>query len=80
MYRSGGGSVLISKKIVSMRRHFGGQVVLIGVGKKNLAFNFTMRGQEKRTGYSGARNALKADFTELIDLVKGGAIDLGKDT
>ncbi len=56
---------------------FGGRVVLIGVGKKNLDFNFTMI-QKKELDILGSRNALKADFTELIDLVKGGAIDLEK--
>ena len=56
---------------------FGGRVVLIGVGTKNLDFNFTMI-QKKELDILGSRNALKADFTELIDLVKGGAIDLEK--
>lgn len=50
---------------------------MIGVGKKNLDFNFTMI-QKKELDILGSRNALKADFTELIDLVKGGAIDLEK--
>ncbi len=46
---------------------FGGRVVLIGVGKKNLDFNFTMI-QKKELNLYGSRNALKSDFLELIDL------------
>ncbi|MDF2609568.1 MAG: alcohol dehydrogenase [Lachnospiraceae bacterium] len=56
---------------------FGGRVVLIGVGKKNLDFNFTMI-QKKELDVFGSRNALKKDFEELIDLVKGGKLDLDK--
>lgn len=56
---------------------FGGKVVLIGIGKKNLDFNFTLI-QKKELNIMGSRNALKKDFLELIDLVKSGAIDLDK--
>ncbi len=56
---------------------FGGRVVLIGVGKTNLDFNFTMI-QKKELQVLGSRNALKKDFLELIDLVKSGAVDLEK--
>lgn len=56
---------------------FGGNVVLIGVGKKNLDFNFTLL-QKKELNVFGSRNALKKDFLELIDLVKSGAVDLEK--
>ena len=56
---------------------FGGKVVLIGVGKKNLDFNFTMI-QKKELNVYGSRNALKKDFMELIDLVKEGKVDLEK--
>jgi 2-desacetyl-2-hydroxyethyl bacteriochlorophyllide A dehydrogenase len=56
---------------------FGGRVVLIGVGKKNLDFNFTII-QKKELNIFGSRNAQKKDFEELIDLVKGGKIDLDK--
>lgn len=56
---------------------FGGQVVLIGVGKKNLDFNFTLL-QKKELHVSGSRNALKKDFIELINLVKGEHIPLDK--
>lgn len=56
---------------------FGGKVVLIGVGKKNLDFNFTMI-QKKELNIFGSRNALKKDFIELIDLIKEGKVDLEK--
>lgn len=56
---------------------YGGSVVLIGVGKKNLDFNFTLL-QKKELNVYGSRNALKQDFMELIDLVKSGAVDLEK--
>lgn len=56
---------------------FGGRVVLIGVGKKNLDFNFTLI-QKKELDIYGSRNALKKDFEELIELVKGGKVDLDK--
>lgn len=56
---------------------FGGKVVLIGVGKKNLDFNFTLI-QKKELNVYGSRNALKKDFLELIDLVKDGKVDLEK--
>lgn len=56
---------------------FGGRVVLIGVGKKNLDFNFTMI-QKKELTIRGSRNALKADFLGLIDLVNTGTVPLEK--
>lgn len=56
---------------------FGGKVVLIGVGKQNLDFNFTLL-QKKELNVFGSRNALKKDFVELIDLVKSGKVDLEK--
>ena len=56
---------------------FGGKVVLIGIGKQNLDFNFTMI-QKKELNIFGSRNALKKDFTELIDLVGSGKVDLEK--
>jgi 2-desacetyl-2-hydroxyethyl bacteriochlorophyllide A dehydrogenase len=54
---------------------FGGRVVLIGVGKKNLDFNFTLL-QKKELHVSGSRNALKKDFLDLIDQVKNNRIPL----
>lgn len=56
---------------------FGGRVVLIGVGKQNLDFNFTLI-QKKELNIFGSRNALRKDFIELIDLVKDGKVDLEK--
>ena len=56
---------------------FGGRVVLIGVGKKNLDFNFTLL-QKKELNVYGSRNALKVDFLSLIDLVASGKVDLRK--
>ena len=56
---------------------FGGRVVLIGVGKKNLDFNFTLL-QKKELNVYGSCNALKQDFLNLIDLVSAGKVDLKK--
>ncbi|WP_434798735.1 zinc-binding alcohol dehydrogenase family protein [Terrisporobacter vanillatitrophus] len=56
---------------------FGARVVLIGVGKQNLDFNFTLI-QKKELNVFGSRNALKKDFLELIDIVKEGKVDLDK--
>ena len=56
---------------------FGGRMVLIGVGKQNLDFNFTLI-QKKELSVYGSRNALKKDFLELIDLVKNGNVPLEK--
>lgn len=56
---------------------FGGQVVDIGVGKKNLDFNYTII-QKKELNIYGSRNARKEDFLELIDLVASGKVDISK--
>lgn len=56
---------------------FGGRMVLIGVGKKNLDFNFTLI-QKKELNVYGSRNALKKDFLELIDIVNAGKAPLHK--
>lgn len=56
---------------------FGGRMVLVGVGKKNADFNFTLL-QKKELNVYGSRNALEKDFLELIDLVKKGEIPLDK--
>ena len=56
---------------------FGGKVVLIGIGKQNLDFNFTMI-QKKELQIFGSRNAHKQDFLDLIDLVQAGRVDLEK--
>lgn len=56
---------------------FGGKVVLIGVSRQKLDFNFTTI-QKKELNVYGSRNARKKDFLELIDLVKDGRVDLGQ--
>lgn len=56
---------------------FGARVILIGVGKQNLDFDFTII-QKKELNIFGSRNALKKDFLELIDLVKTGEVNLEK--
>lgn len=56
---------------------FGGKLVLIGVGKQNLDFNFNLI-QKKELNVFGSRNALKKNFLELIDLVRSGKVELGK--
>ncbi|MGL5437695.1 MAG: zinc-binding alcohol dehydrogenase family protein [Lachnospiraceae bacterium] len=56
---------------------FGARVSVIGVGKKNLDFNFTMI-QKKELNIFGSRNALSSDFIELIDMVKMGGVPLEK--
>lgn len=54
---------------------FGGRMVVIGVGKQNVDFNFTLI-QKKELNIYGSRNALKKDFTELIDIIKNGNVTL----
>ena len=56
---------------------FGGRVVLIGIGKRPLDFNFTII-QTKELNVFGSRNALKQDFLTLIDLVNKGKVKIDK--
>ncbi|MEG2677635.1 MAG: alcohol dehydrogenase, partial [Oscillospiraceae bacterium] len=56
---------------------FGGRVVLIGIGNKVLDFNFTVI-QKKELNIFGSRNALKEDFTSLIEIVKSGRVNIEK--
>lgn len=56
---------------------FGAKVVLIGVGKQNLDFNFTML-QKKELNVFGSRNAKKEDFLALIDLVNQNKTDIDR--
>ena len=56
---------------------FGGRVVLVGVGKQNLDFNFTTI-QKKELNIFGSRNALSSDFRELIAIVQAGKADIAK--
>lgn len=54
---------------------FGGMVVVIGVGKKNLDFDFTVI-QKKELRILGSRNAVKEDFEEVIDLLMEGQVNV----
>lgn len=54
---------------------FGGRVVLIGISKQKLDFDFTVI-QKKELQIYGSRNALKEDFITLIGLVKNREIDV----
>lgn len=54
---------------------FGGRFVLIGVGKKNLDFNFTLI-QKKELAIFGSRNAVKDDFLQLIKAVKETSLQI----
>lgn len=56
---------------------YGGRVSVIGVGKENLDFNFTII-QKKELNIFGSRNALNSDFVELIERVKRGDVPLDK--
>lgn len=56
---------------------FGAKVVLIGVGKQNLDFNFTLI-QKKELNIYGSRNALKSDFISAIDSVRDHRMDLSQ--
>lgn len=57
---------------------FGARVVLIGVSKRNIEDFFFTIIQKKELNIYGSRNAMKKDFLELIDLVKGGGVALDK--
>lgn len=57
---------------------FGARVVLIGVSKRNIEDFFFTIIQKKELNIYGSRNAMKKDFLELIDLVKGGGVALEK--
>jgi 2-desacetyl-2-hydroxyethyl bacteriochlorophyllide A dehydrogenase len=54
---------------------FRGRVVLVGIRKKNLDFQFS-RIQTKELDIFGSRNALKEDFLELIDYLLSDAVDV----
>ena len=47
---------------------YGARVVQIGVGKKNVDFDFTLL-QKKELNVFGSRNALKKDFLELLEKI-----------
>ena len=48
---------------------FAGRVVQIGVSKKTVDFDFTMI-QKKELAIFGSRNAVKADFMEVMDIMR----------
>lgn len=54
---------------------FGGKVVVIGVGKHNIDLDFTVI-QKKELNIFGSRNALTADFEELIRTVQTQKLDI----
>ncbi len=54
---------------------FRGRVVLIGISKQPLDFNFSVI-QQKELDVFGSRNAVRKDFLELIDLVSQGIFSL----
>jgi len=56
---------------------FCGSVVDVGVGKRNLDFNYTIIQKKELTIY-GSRNAMKEDFLEAIDMAASGHLDLNK--
>jgi 2-desacetyl-2-hydroxyethyl bacteriochlorophyllide A dehydrogenase len=56
---------------------YGGRVVLVGVSKNNLDFNFTII-QKKELSVLGSRNALKEDFEQLIEILRSGEFNLEK--
>jgi len=54
---------------------FRGRVVVAGIGKTSVDFHYSVL-QTKELDVFGSRNALKADFLELIDIVRSGRVDL----
>lgn len=54
---------------------FGGRMVQVGVGNRRADFDFTEL-QRKELNVFGSRNALPADFHAVLDLIRGGAVDL----
>lgn len=56
---------------------FGGRVVLIGVSKETLDFNFTVI-QKKELSIIGSRNAVKEDFEEAIAFICSSGVKLLK--
>ena len=49
---------------------FSGRMVQIGVSKKTVDFDFTLL-QKKELAVYGSRNAVKADFMEVMDIMRG---------
>ncbi len=55
---------------------FAGRVVLIGVSKQNLDFNFTLI-QKKELAVYGSRNAVKTDFAEVMEILRARGLKAG---
>lgn len=51
------------------------RVVIVGIGKQSLDFTYTVI-QTKELEVLGSRNALREDFLEVIELARGGRVDL----
>ena len=51
------------------------RVVIVGIGKQSLDFRYTII-QTKELDVLGSRNALRADFLEVIELARSGRVDL----
>jgi len=56
---------------------FGGRVIVIGVGKTNLDFNFTLI-QKKELFIHGSRNAVAKDFEDVIKIILEKKFDVEK--
>ena len=54
---------------------FAGKVILIGNGKKETTFLHSIL-LKKELSVFGSRNSLKADFTEVIDIIASGSVDV----
>lgn len=53
---------------------FGGKVVLIGISKETLDFNFTMI-QKKELDVLGSRNAMTTDLEEMVEMLSHKELD-----
>ncbi len=56
---------------------FAGKIILIGNGKKDTTFNHSII-LKKELNIYGSRNSFGHDFTELIDIVASGKVDVMK--
>lgn len=55
----------------------GGRISLIGISKKHIDLDFNLI-QRKELNIHGSRNALKADFLSLIDVIQSGRFPLDR--
>lgn len=56
---------------------FAGQVIVIGIAKQSLDFEFNMI-QKKELNIHGSRNATKQDFMEVMDIIESNEFDVSK--